>query len=102
MVAGSHSTPACWFILPNGANRSPDAAWLQPERWDAASVAIGENEWKKAAEFYLEAKPYQPDDEVARANEALAYQFLGQRERAFSIAYDLKDIYPHPRGFLWC
>src|SRR5881628_2076977 len=24
--------PACWFILPNGANRGPDAAWLKRER----------------------------------------------------------------------
>ncbi len=23
------------FILPNGANRSPDAAWISQERWDA-------------------------------------------------------------------
>ena len=23
------------FFLPNGANRSPDAAWISPERWDA-------------------------------------------------------------------
>ncbi|MEL7035266.1 MAG: Uma2 family endonuclease [Cyanobacteria bacterium J06592_8] len=23
------------FNLPNGANRSPDAAWISPERWDA-------------------------------------------------------------------
>src|SRR5206468_5288746 len=30
--------PACWFILPNGANRAPDAAWLKRERWDALSA----------------------------------------------------------------
>ncbi|MGB3404745.1 MAG: Uma2 family endonuclease [Microcoleaceae cyanobacterium] len=23
------------FFLPNGANRSPDACWISPERWDA-------------------------------------------------------------------
>ena len=25
------------FILPNGANRSPDASWVSQERWDALS-----------------------------------------------------------------
>ena len=26
------------FKLPNGANRSPDAAWVTKERWDALSL----------------------------------------------------------------
>ena len=26
---------ACRFILPNGANRGPDASWLRRDRWDA-------------------------------------------------------------------
>jgi Uma2 family endonuclease len=26
------------FILPNGANRSPDVAWIPHARWDALSV----------------------------------------------------------------
>ena len=26
---------ACRFILPNGANRAPDASWLKRDRWDA-------------------------------------------------------------------
>ena len=24
-----------WFVLPNGANRSPDASWIRMERWEA-------------------------------------------------------------------
>ncbi len=27
------------FILPNGANRSPDASWISQERWDALTDA---------------------------------------------------------------
>ena len=29
---------ACLSILPNGANRGPDAAWVRRERWDALTA----------------------------------------------------------------
>ena len=46
---------------------------------------------KGAAELYLESKVYQPDDEIARTNEALGYRMLDQHERAFELAGALKE-----------
>ena len=60
-----------------------------------AAVAIGEDDWQRAAELYLEAKVHQPDDEMAQSNAALAYQILGDREHAFALASKLRDVYPN-------
>ena len=30
---GKATGPSGGFILPSGANRSPDAAWISPEQW---------------------------------------------------------------------
>ena len=49
---------------------------------------------KEAAELYLEAKRYQPADEIARINEALGYRMLGQHERAFELAGRLREEFP--------
>jgi Uma2 family endonuclease len=34
---GKATGPSAGFILPNGANRSPDAAWLSPDQWAAVT-----------------------------------------------------------------
>jgi tetratricopeptide (TPR) repeat protein len=59
-----------------------------------AAVAIGEDDWKKAGEFYIEAKTLQPNDEMAQVNEALAYQILDESQRAYELALQLKELYP--------
>jgi Uma2 family endonuclease len=46
--------PACWFILPNGANRGPDAAWLKRERWEALTGEEKENGAPLCPEFVVE------------------------------------------------
>ena len=48
----------------------------------------------RAAELCLEAKGYQPTDEIARINEALSYLMLDQRERAFELADKLRGDFP--------
>ena len=48
----------------------------------------------RAAELCLEAKELQPTDEIARINEAFSYLMLGQRERAFELAGELRADFP--------
>ncbi len=55
---------------------------------------------KGAAELYLEAKTHQPDDEMARTNEALGCLLLGQREQAFELAGDLREKFPRSERVL--
>ncbi len=59
-----------------------------------ASVEVSADNPAGAAELYLEAKQYQPADEIARTNEALAYLMLGRRERAFELADKLREEFP--------
>ena len=59
-----------------------------------ASVEASFGNLKGAAELYLEAKTHQPADEMARTNEALGYLMLGQRERAFELAGELREELP--------
>ncbi len=59
-----------------------------------ASVEASLGNLKGAAELYLEAKTHQPADEMARTNEALGYLMLGQRDRAFELAGELREELP--------
>ena len=65
-----------------------------------ASVEASADNLKGAAELYLEAKTHQPDDEIARTNEALGYLLLGQRERAFELADELREEFPRSERVL--
>ncbi len=42
------------FKLPNGANRSPDVAWIKKERWDSLTAAEQEKFSPIAPDFVLE------------------------------------------------
>ena len=65
-----------------------------------ASVEMSADNLKGAAELYLEAKTHQPDDEMARTNEALDCLLLGQREQAFELAGDLREKFPRSERVL--
>ena len=45
---------ACLFILPNGANRAPDAAWVRRKRWDALTPERQENGAPLCPDFVIE------------------------------------------------
>ena len=49
---------------------------------------------KNAARLSLEAKRYQPADELARTNEAFAYLIIGERDQAFNLANELRKEFP--------
>lgn len=53
-----------------------------------------EGDLKNAAELFWEAKPYQPDDEKASANEALGYEVTGSKEKAFELADQYRNRFP--------
>jgi Uma2 family endonuclease len=61
--------PACWFILPNGANRSPDAAWLKRERWDTLPAEVKEKGAPLCPEFVVELMS--PSDRLAEQKEKM-------------------------------
>lgn len=65
-----------------------------------AVVELSVDNIKEAAELHLKAKTYQPDDEVARTNEALGYLMLGRRERAFELAGELREEFPRSEHVL--
>jgi Uma2 family endonuclease len=51
------------FLLPNGAERSPDAAWIRRERWDALTPAQREKFVPLCPDFVLELRS--PTDSLA-------------------------------------
>ena len=65
-----------------------------------ASVEASADNIKEAAELYLEAKTHQPDDEMARTNEALGYLLFGQRKQAFELISKLREEFPRSERVL--
>jgi Uma2 family endonuclease len=54
------------FRLPNGAIRSPDAAWMAKERWDALSEAQQEKFPPRCPDFVVELKSDSDPQKAAR------------------------------------
>jgi Uma2 family endonuclease len=55
------------FKLPNGANRSPDVAWVTKERWEALAPDAREKFPPIAPDFVLELMSPSDDLEIAQA-----------------------------------
>lgn len=53
--------------------------------------------YEKAAEYWLDAKQYDPTYEKARAREALAQILLGNRPKAYELAKDLLSEFPEEK-----
>ena len=62
-----------------------------------AATFFGEGQFHKAAQLYLEAKDFQPNNEQALANEALAYHLLGNSAQAFDLATVLIARFPNAK-----
>jgi Uma2 family endonuclease len=58
------------FILPNGAERSPDLAWVRAERWNALEPADRERFVKLCPDFAVELRS--PSDDLATVQAKLA------------------------------
>jgi len=57
------------FILPNGAERSPDAAWVRRETWDRLSVAERSKFARLCPDFVVELRS--PSDTLGDLHEKL-------------------------------
>lgn len=55
------------FKLPNGADRSPDAAWIKQERWDALPPAQQKKFPPIAPDFVIELRSETDDLEMLRS-----------------------------------
>lgn len=60
-----------------------------------AVVRFAEGATEDAANLFLKAKPFQPDDEKALTNEALAFHLHGDSTRAHQLATALRKRFPH-------
>jgi tetratricopeptide (TPR) repeat protein len=72
---------------------------LQPHHWydikAARSKLFSDRwEWEKAGRELLDAKRFMPDSERARINESLGYELIGNRDKAHTIATELRKEYP--------
>lgn len=55
---------------------------------------LKEGELRKAAMLFIAARSLKPEEELACTNEVLAYELLGERERAFTLAEELRTRFP--------
>ena len=90
---------ACLFILPNGANRGPDASWLKRERWDALTPEEQENGIPLCPDFAVELmsrsdrlKTVQEKMEEYMANGARLGWLIDPYKRAVYIYRPAKEV----------
>lgn len=57
------------FKLPNGADRSPDAAWIKQERWDALTLTQKEKFPPSCPDFVVEL--LSPSDSLTKVQEKM-------------------------------
>ncbi len=55
---GKYFDSSTGFILPNGAERSPDAAWVRKARWEALSVRARRKFAPLCPDFVVELRSY--------------------------------------------
>ena len=66
------------FLLPNGANRSPDASWVKIERWDALTTEQKEKFVPLCPDFIVELRS--KSDTLAKMRAKLK-EYLGNGAR---------------------
>jgi len=67
-----------------------------------SNIALVQGKDAKAGRLLLEAKLLYPESERAQVNEAMGYEFLGDKERAHALATELLTAYPHSSKALAC
>jgi tetratricopeptide (TPR) repeat protein len=60
-----------------------------------ADLELRQGNAGQAAQYLLEAKGFQPEDDVALANEIAAYEMLGNRVKAFGLAIAAVEAKPY-------
>jgi tetratricopeptide (TPR) repeat protein len=59
-----------------------------------ATTFLAERNYTQAAELYRDAKRYQPDQQKAWENEALAHELLGEKSEAVELARKIRERWP--------
>lgn len=88
--------PACWFILPNGANRGPDAAWLKRERWEALTDEERENGAPLCPDFVVELMS--PSDRLADQQEKMEEYIANGAQLGWLIHPKTRTVYVYRTG----
>jgi Uma2 family endonuclease len=83
--------PACRFILPNGANRGPDASWISNARWDAMTP----DQRRKGAPFCPEflVELMSPSDRLSEQKEKMEEYIANGLQLGWLIDADDKTVY---------
>jgi len=87
---------ACWFILPNGANRGPDAAWVKRERWDPLPAEAKEKGAPLCPEFVVELMS--PSDRLAEQKEKMEEYMANGALLGWLIDPNHRTVYVYRRG----
>ena len=67
-----------------------------------SNVALVQGKDAEAGRLLLEAKSLYPESERAQINEAIGYEFIGDKEQAHALATELLKKYPHSAKALAC
>ncbi|MBW4641986.1 MAG: Uma2 family endonuclease [Goleter apudmare HA4340-LM2] len=78
------------FKLPNGANRSPDVAWIKKERWDALTAVEKEKFPPIAPDFVLELMS--PSDSLEDAQAKMQEYIDNQIKLAWLINRKARQV----------
>jgi Uma2 family endonuclease len=84
------------FILPNGANRSPDAAWIPQARWDALSVDEQERFLPLCPDFVIELRS--PSDTLKAIREKMHEYIANGTQLGWLIDPETRTVEVYRQG----
>ena len=84
------------FKLPNGAERSPDAAWVKKERWDALTPEQRQKFPPLCPDFVVEL--CSPSDSLAKTQERMQEYLDNQAQLGWLIDPQSKQVEIYRQG----
>ena len=84
------------FKLPNGAKRSPDAAWVRRERWEALNKKEQEGFAPICPDFVVELRS--PDDSLSTLQEKMAEYIENGARLGWLLDPKAKRVYRYQPG----
>jgi Uma2 family endonuclease len=84
------------FVLPNGAERSPDVAWLRKERWEALTRDQRRKLVPLCPDFVIEL--VSPSDDLAEQKEKMAEYVANGASLGWLLDLDRRSAYVYRPG----